>query len=201
MKRLLVLAAGAFMVTAGPAQADDRELCISGLEHDLRADACTRILDGSSDPHIQAVAYINRANARMRMGNLDEALADADKAIALEPDLAGANGKRGIIHFAHRDMDKAIADFTAELARDPKDVETLVNRAVAYFEKDANAASIADMTAAIKLSPPTVMLYTHRAAMHLDSGDIPRAVADYKQALKLDPGNERVKAQLKDLDS
>jgi tetratricopeptide (TPR) repeat protein len=52
----------------------------------------------------------------MKKGNLDLALADFDKAIGIDPELAGAYADRGHAYELKGDRDKAIADYRKSLS-------------------------------------------------------------------------------------
>src|SRR3990172_3592624 len=54
-------------------------------------------------------SYFDRGVANYQQGNLDQAIADLDQAIALQPDDADAYNNRGIAYADKGDYDRAIA--------------------------------------------------------------------------------------------
>lgn len=66
-----------------------------------------------------AVAYLNRANARFGIGDLDCAVADFDKAIELKPDDANGYIGRATIFLALHEIEKAEQNVSKALEIDP----------------------------------------------------------------------------------
>lgn len=67
-----------------------------------------------------AIAYTNRGRVYERQGRFDEAIAQHDAAIRLDPKLAIAYANRGLAHEGAGEYDKALADFAQALAIEPK---------------------------------------------------------------------------------
>ena len=80
----------------------------------------------------RAAAYNNRGLARKERGDLDGALADFEKAVALNPNDAATYANRGLAHHALGNMEAAIADYDLALHLSPGDATVHYNRAVAY---------------------------------------------------------------------
>jgi len=82
------------------------------------------------------MAYYNRGNARLDQGDLDAAIQDYTKAIALDPQDANANYNRGDVREAQGDVAGAVADFRRylELAPDAPDRHQ-VQQWIAQLEK------------------------------------------------------------------
>jgi tetratricopeptide (TPR) repeat protein len=57
-----------------------------------------------------AEALSKSGEAKRRKGDQDGALADFDKALSLQPDLAAAYSGRGLVRNAKEDFDGALAD-------------------------------------------------------------------------------------------
>ena len=66
---------------------------------------------------------------------MNRALADCNKAIELDPKLAGAYSNRGVAHLEKGELDRAIADCNKAIELDPKLAEAYNNRGAAYIEK------------------------------------------------------------------
>jgi len=69
-----------------------------------------------------ADAYNNRGFAYIQKGELDQAIADFDKAIELDPELAEAYNDRGYAYYLKGEVAKAVSDFEKciELSNDPR---------------------------------------------------------------------------------
>ena len=76
--------------------------------------------------------FLERGNAYLSKGDDDQAIANYDTAISLEPDCAEAYGRRGDAHFNKREYDRAIADYDAALRRDPYDEAVLSSLEATY---------------------------------------------------------------------
>ena len=94
MKRTLVLAIALAVCPAG-AWADDFADCNSG-KADLAISGCSKLIDLKGlTKNDRAAAYTNRGLALAKKGNVDAAIADYTKAIAIDPNLAWAYYSRG----------------------------------------------------------------------------------------------------------
>ncbi|MGH6907325.1 MAG: tetratricopeptide repeat protein [Aestuariivirga sp.] len=114
----LVLLAG---LTAASARADNWADCKSPTP-DLRIQGCTAIIDAGTDTAGNlGVAYNNRGNAYSNKNEYDLAIADYDKAIALNPEYAEAYNNRGNAYYRKGKYDRAIADYDKAIALNPED--------------------------------------------------------------------------------
>ncbi len=94
-------------------------------------------------------AYNGRCYARVAAGkDLQAALADCNRAVALEPNDANMLDSRGFAYLKLGQFDNAIADYNAALRIDSKFTESLYGRGVAEIRKGESAAGNADIAAA-----------------------------------------------------
>lgn len=102
----------------------------------------------------QAAAALNgRCWARAVLKkDLDQALADCDAALKLEPKAPGILNSRGLAHFERGEFDLAIADYTAALAEQPKVAMTLYARGVAKERKGLKEDGESDIKSAVALN-------------------------------------------------
>ena len=99
-----------------------------------------------------ANALFGRCRARAILGrDLDEALADCNRALGLSPKAAGVLETRGIVRFKSGAYDDAIRDFDAALSVMPKEALSLYVRGQAKVKKGQGAEGDADMKAAVAL--------------------------------------------------
>src|SRR6266487_3402511 len=89
---------------------------------------CTLAMQSSDKAAIPAV-YLGRADAYVRKGDYDRALADYDEAIKLAPGTAIAFALRGEVHAKRGDYDGAIADYERAIEREPNLPSAFSNRA------------------------------------------------------------------------
>ena len=83
----------------------------------------SNLLDDAKD-------YYNRGVAKLKLGDYEDAIADYDQAIALNPDDADAYYNRGIAKRGLGDHDSAIADFDQGIELKPDDGEAYFLRGV-----------------------------------------------------------------------
>jgi tetratricopeptide (TPR) repeat protein len=108
----------------------------------------------------KAAAYVGRAVANKTSGDIPNALADLDRAKAVEPGYKQTFLERGDILIAEKRYAEAIADFEAALAIDAKDARALRGRTAANaLAKTAGtpaspAPSVPPPAAAPPASPP-----------------------------------------------
>lgn len=100
------------------------------------------------------VALNERCWLRATAGqDLDQAIADCDRALKLRPHTASYLDSRGLAHLRKGDADKALADFDAALALNPKLALSLYGRSLIEGNKGDKAKADADMAAALALEP------------------------------------------------
>lgn len=150
---------------------------------EMRLEGCAElILWGRETQRNLSIAYNNRGLAYEVMRDHDEAIADFDEAIWLDPKFAHAMYNRGISYVAKGDYVRAIASFTDAIRVDPKYALALDSRGSAYRSKGDYENAIADYSAAIKADPTSVYAYNRRADAYLALGDKDHAAADLRAA-------------------
>jgi tetratricopeptide (TPR) repeat protein len=78
-------------------------------------------------------------------------LTDADRAVALNPEVANIRHTRARIHLAKGQLDPALADFDKALSLDPNSAGAYADRGRAYALKDERDKAIADYQKALSL--------------------------------------------------
>ena len=130
-------------------------------------------------------AYNNRGNAFITSGQLDQALADYDTAIELNPRYVEAYYNRGVAYGQAGLFDKSIESFTKSLELDPNKVDAYVNRGVSYTQIGQHDRALADFNTAIRFNQDHAMAYLGRGKLYFRMGNKGFALSDFQKACDL----------------
>lgn len=147
---------------------------------------------GSGD----ASGYAARGSALAKAGKTEEALAEFDRALALDPYNVPALYGRGLVYQADQRHEQAIADFTAANGLTPRRVEPLLARATSYLAVDKPKEAASDLDEAVQADPNSAQAWSVRAAAYERLGDKAKAFASYSRALALRPKDEAARSGL-----
>ena len=151
--------------------------------------ACSDLINGAmplSSAQL-AEAHYYRGSTYFRSGNPMTALADLDRALALDSTIIGAYIIRGAARAQIGDLDSAISDFNAALEARPNDPLILVDRARTFAAKGDLGHATADVTVAIMIDPTFAFAIAVRGALYEVQGNTRDALADFRAALAIDP--------------
>jgi tetratricopeptide (TPR) repeat protein/S1-C subfamily serine protease len=135
----------------------------------------------------EAYAYYNRGLAKSALGNKKEAIADYDRALAINPKDVVAYNNRGVVKSALGNKKEAIADYDRALAINPKYAEAYNNRGNAKDDLGDKKEAIADYDRAIAINPKHAEAYNNRGLVKSALGNKKEAIADYDRALAINP--------------
>lgn len=119
--------------------------------YDLAIKEINRQLQMHPNDPMSYVPYNDRGEAYRLKGQLDLAIADYNKAIAINPKFARAYSNRGIAYRFKGDFDQAISDYDKALEIEPTFAQFYANRAVAYYYKGKYDKAWDDVYSARKL--------------------------------------------------
>jgi lipoprotein NlpI len=164
--------------------------CAQDKVHDLTIAGCTRIIeDAKQKPKARGVAFYNRGNAYVQKGDHDQAIADFDEALKLEPKNASILNNRGNARSDKGESDAAMTDFEAAIKINPRYAAAYFNRANALAAKGETDRALKDYDAAIRNNRRNVNAYIARGALFLATGVTAKARADMSQAARIAPKN------------
>jgi len=132
--------------------------------------------------------WMRSGSVKLRNGDIEGAIADFSRAIALAPSNIGYYLIRANAKQRKRDYAGVIADYTQalEFAREDKDVLYSV-RAKAKEQTGDLDGAIADYTRAIEINPESADAYHSRSLARQKKGDPQGAAADLARARQLMP--------------
>jgi Tfp pilus assembly protein PilF len=136
----------------------------------------------------QEVAVHGRTLARS--GKTEEALAEFEKALALDPYNAQAVYGRGLIYQSEKQHEKAIEDFSSAHGLTPQRAEPLVARAVSYLALEKVKEAVTDLDEAVQADPNSATAWSYRGQAYERLGEKDKAKASYSRAIAIRPRND-----------
>lgn len=117
------------------------------------------------------------------------ALADVNKAIKLNPNLASAYSRRGSIKFALKNVPAALADYNKAISLNPQFAFAYNNRGLLQVNNLNDVpGALADYNKAISLNPQFAVAYNNRGLLKEEQLNNPSgALTDYNKAISLNP--------------
>ena len=153
-------------------------------EAKLRA-ACDQIIN---DKHFakahRAMAYAERASYASNKNRSDDAIADFDRALELEPDTIDWRSDRAYLLYFNKDYDRAIEDFDKVFASKP-DAHLAAFRGKAYLAKGDETRGFADLDRSIEIAPDKSIYRYWRAQEYGKRGQTEAALVDAEKAVAL----------------
>jgi tetratricopeptide (TPR) repeat protein len=144
--------------------------------------------EAGSDAKAQAAAYYERGNVQLDAGANAEALADYDKAIALDPSDARAFNNRALAYVALGQPDQALADYATAIKLDAGYLRAYENRLRLLEQRGDLTGMAADYRQLAALDPKHAARYRYREGSALYGlRDFTGARQAYDAALAGDP--------------
>ena len=134
-----------------------------------KVDEAARAAAAASAANTQALSadeLARRGAASQTRGDFASALADLDRACALEPDNAGFLAARGVLHDQMKDPAKALADFDAALRRDPGLADVRLHRAWLHATSSERDLALQDLAVLDATLPPQSPLRAGMAGLY-----------------------------------
>lgn len=138
-------------------------------------------------PQEQALALLDSAAAKQNNDDITGAMADLNKALALDPQLTHALVRRGSLHFQEGDNEAALADFEKALAQDDNNPAAYFGRAMLREEEGNNSGALEDLSTAISIAPKMAQLYVARGTLISREGLLRPGIEDFSKAIELQP--------------
>lgn len=131
-----------------------------------------------------------------RSGKTDEAMAQFEKALALDPYNVQALYGRGLIHQGEKRHQDAIEDFTAAHGLTPQRADPLVARATSYLALDKVKEAASDLDEAVQSDPNNGHAWSMRGLAYERLGDKSKAAASYSRAIAIRPRDDAARSGL-----
>jgi tetratricopeptide (TPR) repeat protein len=144
---------------------------------------------------VTAPAYAQDANEYLKLAlKSDSATTQIEyftKALALNPKLAIAYAKRGMLYYFQERYDRVIEDYENYARLAPGDADGYRMLGMGYLRKGRLQEAIASFDKALEVQPRLLTAITYRAEAERLSGNDERAIVDSTQAVEL-RGDPRV---------
>ncbi|MBI3726244.1 protein kinase [bacterium] len=140
---------------------------------------------------LEAAALADSAYARLSKGESREALALAERALALDPRNLSALIARGMAKGNLGDKDGELADADRALEIDGRYARAYAARAAARFGKGELGRAISEASRGIELDPRCVQAWHVRGEARYAKGDDDGGIADMSKAIEISPSVAR----------
>lgn len=128
-----------------------------------------------------------RSRARQSLGLLEDAIADAEKVMAMNNDYTWPYQLRSEARQYLDDYEGSIADSNVVLKRFPGNMDALVTRSATHQLAGRFETALADINHAITTNADQAYAYESRSYFYMYAGRLAEAVADARQSVALAP--------------
>ena len=154
-------------------------------DYDRAIEAYTRAI--SLDPQ-NARAYALRSWAHLYRGDKQSSyIEDAQKAVALAPNLALGHAMLAAGYGHTGELDRGLIEANNAIEIDPKEAMAYAARGSAYARSQDYDRASADYAKAIEIDPKFARAYNYRGFAYTVKRDYNRAIADFNKAIEIDP--------------
>jgi tetratricopeptide (TPR) repeat protein len=131
--------------------------------------------------------YYGRSYLNEQMGNYEAAMADANRAVELNPSQAVGLAHRANIEMRRNDLHSAIIDLSTAIDLDPLRASFYNNRACVYIMNKQFAEARTDLAHALKIDPSLVEAYADMGEVLYKTNDFANAIKFCTAAISRDP--------------
>lgn len=154
-------------------------------------------ITGSARPLVQtearpperrrARAHNDRGDMLLKLDRFEEALAEYDTAVALDPALAAAHNSRGVALRNLARWEDALESYERAIALQPRDALTWHNKAVVLWHLGRHEEQLVAAEQALHLNPRLDKAHNSRGLALQELKRVDDALAAYGRALELNP--------------
>jgi Tfp pilus assembly protein PilF len=145
------------------------------------------------EPQKASIAYTNLGSAYQKMGQLDRAMENYEKAIALDPNDYLAYTNRGVIFDKIGEFDRALESYNKAVLSNPEDYKPYFNRGLLYDKMGRTTDAIDDfeMAKRLNMKDPRIVAWAHNnlGILYCKIGMYDQSIADFNIAVSIDPDN------------
>jgi len=134
--------------------------------------------------------YVNRSWVYEKMGSLESAKIDLERAIQIDPDNTLAKYNLARIQEANASHDQLIATYDDILIDQPGFSEAFAKRGLAKMNTGDFEGALSDYDSAIYYKSDNALLWMNRGIIRMQTADLPGAFSDLTKAIELRPSLE-----------
>jgi len=134
-----------------------------------------------------SIAHNNLGSAFRQQGRLNEALAQFQKALAIDPNDEDVYNNLGNVFFQQKRTDEAISCYQKALALDPNFAEAHNNLGDVFLQQGRMNDAITQFQAALKIKPDYAEAHYNLGNALRRQGKVNEAIAQFQKALALKP--------------
>lgn len=134
-----------------------------------------------------ADAYHRRGLAFLGLRQPEQAIADFDQCVKLQPRSAAIFNSRGMAKRAMAQNDAALSDFSEAIRLDPKQAVALNNRGSLLLLMERYDEALTDLNAAIAINEEYAEALNNRGVLYKQVQKLTQAVTDFSAAIKRNP--------------
>ena len=134
-----------------------------------------------------AAELIKQGEDRLASHDYDQALADFNEAIRLNPDYAPAYASRAQAWAKKYYRDREIDDYTEAIKRDPSNASYRLARAESWSAQGMHSRAMADYEDALRMEPNNPSFWVSRGNEWRRHLKLDNAIADFTHALQINP--------------
>lgn len=141
----------------------------------------------TATPTPSASDHAAQGNAYYDQGQFEEAVAEFEEALQLDPDDAETHYNLGLAYEALGKIDEAIAEYQEAIRLDPDLAEAHNGLGNAYSDQGRLDEAIAEYEEAIRLDPDLADAHFNLGHAFMDQGEYEKALTAYQKAVRLEP--------------
>jgi tetratricopeptide (TPR) repeat protein len=142
------------------------------------------------------LAHFNLGNAFLKQGKLDDAVAQYQKALEIQPGLASVHYNLGNAFLDLGKLDDAIAQYRKTLEIRPNNADSYYNLGRALFMQGKLDDAIADYRKAVEIEPDSVEALIRLGNALAAKGARDAAITQYQKALTIRPDDAEARTNL-----
>jgi len=135
----------------------------------------------------KARAHLHLGIAYTEAGRFDQALAEMQTALRLDPTYSAVYFGLGKLYLKQGQLDLSLANFNKTLSLDPDSFQANFQRGNIYFYQKEYERAIQDYSRAIGFDPNSEVLFNQRGMAYDHLGQYSPALSDYSAAIRLNP--------------